>query len=77
MIAYECVGKFIKMIHEHMNIPEQAGVWEITAGKCANKVIPRFMCGICKQALSSLLPDEQFLAHLKGLTATSSLQISL
>lgn len=41
------------MMHEHMNIPEQAGVREVTAGKCVNKVITWYTCGVCKRSTHS------------------------
>lgn len=41
------------MMHEHMNIPEQAGVREVTAGKCVNKGITRVAYGGCKRSTYS------------------------
>lgn len=40
-------------MHEHMNIPEQAGGREVTAGKCVNKGITGFTYGDCMRSTHS------------------------
>lgn len=46
-MAAERIDKFIKMMHEHMNIPEQAGDKKLLL-ESVNKVIAPFTWGVCK-----------------------------
>lgn len=52
-MAYGCVDKFISVMHERMNISEQALVRKVIAGKCVNKVIKLFTRGVYKSYIHS------------------------